>query len=54
MIECCRLAKIDMVSYLADVLVRVATHPASRVEQLLPDQWAKTIAAAPAPEPALV
>ncbi len=40
LIECCRLANIDMVSYLADVLVRVATHPASRVEELLPANWA--------------
>jgi len=30
-----------MVSYLADVLVRVATHPASRVEDLLPANWAR-------------
>jgi hypothetical protein len=36
--------KIDIVSYLADVLVRVATHPASRVEELLPDRWAKLVA----------
>lgn len=44
LIECCRLANVDMVSYLADVLVRVATHPASRVEQLLPAHWATQIA----------
>lgn len=30
-----------MVSYLADVLVRVATHPSSRLKQLLPANWAK-------------
>jgi hypothetical protein len=44
LIECCRLAKVDMVSYLADVLVRVATHPASRVEDLLPANWARQVA----------
>jgi len=33
-----------MVSYLADVLVRVATHPASRVEDLLPTNWARQVA----------
>jgi transposase len=43
LIECCRLAKVDMVSYLADVLVRVATHPASRVEDLLPATWATQV-----------
>ena len=42
LIECCRRAKVDMVSYLAEVLVRVATHPASRVEELLPANWAVT------------
>jgi transposase len=36
LIECCRRANVDMVRYLADVLVRVGTHPASRVEELLP------------------
>jgi hypothetical protein len=39
LIECCRLANIDMVTYLADVLNRVATHPASRVDELLPANW---------------
>lgn len=51
LIECCRLANVDMVSYLADVLVRVATHPASRVEDLLPANWARQVAT-PAAEPA--
>lgn len=54
LIECCRLAKVDMVSYLADVLVRVATHPASRVDELLPANWAVTARAPQAAEPALV
>ena len=51
LIESCKLANIDPVSYLADVLVRVATHPASRVEQLLPANWAATVRAS-APDPA--
>jgi transposase len=54
LVECCRLANVDMVSYLADVLVRVATHPASRVEELLPERWTATVTAAAPPEPALV
>ena len=52
LIECCRLANVDMVSYLADVLVRVATHPASAIDELLPANWAERFAK-PAPEPAL-
>lgn len=54
LIESCKLANADPVSYLADVLVRVATHPASRVEQLLPANWAATVqalAADPASQP---
>jgi transposase len=46
LIESCRIAKVDSVSYLADVLVRVATHPASRIEDLLPENWVATVAAA--------
>jgi hypothetical protein len=47
LIECCRLANVDMVAYFADVLVRVATHPARRVEDLLPANWAALRAANP-------
>ncbi len=59
-IECCKLANVDVVDYLADVLVRVAMHPASRIEELLPERWATTVGAAtpalfpPQAEPALV
>lgn len=35
-----------MVSYLEDVLVRVATQPASLMQQLLPANWAKRFAPA--------
>jgi transposase len=44
LIESCRIAGIDPVDYLADVLVRVGSHPASRIEELLPDNWAKLFA----------
>jgi transposase len=47
LIESCRLANVDMIAYLADVLVRVATHPANRVEELLPGNWATLRAASP-------
>jgi hypothetical protein len=30
---------INPVAYLADVLLRVQTHPASRIDELLPHNW---------------
>ena len=39
LIESCRLAGIEPWEYLRDVLVRVATHPASRVDELIPARW---------------
>ena len=39
LIESCRRAKIDPFVYLRDVLLRIATHPASRVEELVPARW---------------
>jgi len=32
-------AKVDTSRYLADVLLRVGTHPASRVADLVPANW---------------
>ncbi len=54
LIECCRRANVDMVSYLADVLVRVATQPTSKIADLLPEHWARKAAAPQLAEPALV
>jgi len=45
LIESARIAKLDVITYLADVLVRVATHPARRTEELLPEHWAATVGA---------
>lgn len=54
LVECCRLAEVDPISYFADVLVRVAVHPARRVAELLPANWAAVVArSATAVEPAL-
>ena len=39
LIESCRRVQVDPWLYLCDVLVRVATHPAHRVEDLMPDRW---------------
>ncbi len=30
---------VNPVDYLADVLTRVQTHPASRIDELLPHNW---------------
>jgi len=42
LIESCRRAKVDVIAYLADVMVRVAAHPASRIDELLPENWVAT------------
>ena len=39
LIESCRRAGVDPFPYLRDVLVRVATHPASRVHEFVPASW---------------
>jgi molybdopterin-guanine dinucleotide biosynthesis protein len=41
LIESCKIAKLNPQAYLADVLVRISTHPASRIEELLPSNWTK-------------
>jgi hypothetical protein len=35
----CKNLKIDPQAYLCDVLDRISTHPARRIEELLPDRW---------------
>ncbi len=35
----CKELEIDLQAYLRDELERVSTHPASRIEELLPDRW---------------
>jgi hypothetical protein len=37
----CKRARVEVLDYLADVLVRVAAHPASKIDQLLPMSRAK-------------
>jgi transposase len=37
----CKREGIDPLAYLRDVLERISTHPASRIAELLPDQWRK-------------
>jgi transposase len=40
LIESCKIANVNPQAYLADVLIRVSTHPANRTEELLPSNWA--------------
>jgi transposase len=37
--ESCKNLGVDPWAYLRDVLDRVSTHPASRIDELLPDRW---------------
>jgi transposase len=39
LVQTCELAGVNPQPYLADVLMRVADHPASRIDELLPDKW---------------
>lgn len=54
LIESCRLAGVNPHTYLSDVLIRVATHPQSRIAELVPAEWARRFdpAATPTPLPA--
>lgn len=44
LIQSCKLAGVDPYDYLRDVLIRVATHPASRVGELTPANWKRLFA----------
>lgn len=46
LIATCEANGVNPVEYLADVLLRVQTHPASRIDELLPHNWTP-----PRPEP---
>jgi transposase len=46
LVESCKRVGVDPIEYLADVLVRVATHPASRIEELIPANWKERFAPA--------
>ena len=39
LVACCTLAGVNPQAYLADVLIRVQTHPMKDVAELLPKQW---------------
>jgi len=51
LVESCRLAGVDPLDYFADVLVvRVGRHSASKVDDLLPENWARLFGRKPAAE----
>ena len=39
LIRTCERHQINAWEYLRDVLIRIATHPASRIDDLLPNRW---------------
>jgi transposase len=39
LIATCEANEVNPVDYLADVLLRVQMHPASRIDELLPHNW---------------
>jgi transposase len=39
LIETAKLCGVDPRAWIADVLARIADHPASRIEELLPWRW---------------
>jgi transposase len=39
LVSTCEAHDLDPIAYLADVLIRVDTHPASRIDELLPHRW---------------
>ncbi len=46
-IESAKRNGVEPLAYLTDLLARIATHPARRLEELLPDQWRAPPACAP-------
>ncbi len=39
LVESCKLANVNFFEYVRDVLVRICTHPASKVDDLRPMRW---------------
>jgi hypothetical protein len=48
LVASCKLNEIDPFRYFRDVLARVSTHPAARIDELLPSEWKKLNAEADA------
>jgi len=46
----CKLAGVDPFAYLQDVLMRINTHPSSRVQELIPREWKERFGSTPFPQ----
>jgi hypothetical protein len=42
LVQSAKLHKLDPWAYLRDVLARIHSHPASRIDELLPHRWKPT------------
>ena len=42
LVASCKLNKIDPFAYFRDVLTRISTHPADKIDELLPGNWKKS------------
>jgi transposase len=40
LVATCEANRVNPLAYLCDVLLRVSSHPATRIDELLPDRWA--------------
>ena len=41
LVASCKLNELDPFAYFRDILTRVSTHPAERIDELLPGNWKK-------------
>jgi transposase len=48
LVQSAKLNKVEPWAYLRDVLARIHSHPASRIDELLPHRWRPSVAAASA------
>ncbi len=39
LVATCEANEVNPIAYLTDVLLRVSTHPADRISDLLPEPW---------------
>jgi transposase len=39
LVATCEANDVNPIDYLRDVLLRISTHPADRIDELLPDRW---------------